>query len=528
MMTPRTSRRHRRALAAGAAALIATLVLALHASAAPQTAGDFDDDGIDDVAIGIEGDKVGTQGAAGAVQVVFGTNNGLRFGNDAIINQAGTSDDAAAGDRFGRVVAVGDFDGDGFADLAVGVPLEDLGNDTNAGIVHVFYGSAGGPDPTDDQVWTENIGGLGSSPADAEFFGASLTVGDFDNDGFDDLAIGAPNETLSDVQQHAGAVFVLYGSAGGLTNSGAQLWTQNAGVVLDVAEPNDHFGAALASGDFDNDGFDDLAIGVPDESINTIQRAGGVNVLFGTGGGLSSANNQFFSQNTTNIDDVSEVGDNFGQALAAGDFNGDGRDDLAIGAPNENVGTEIAAGSVNVLLGSLNGLAAAGDKFFNQATPGILEAAEAGDLLGFALAAGDFNNDGFADLAMGVPHESVGAISGAGSVNVVYGSATGLQTAGNQLWRQAGPLKDDSEQGDAFGEALGVGDFNGDSFDDLLVGVPLEDIGANTDAGAVQIIYGSSIGLTDSDNQFISQNTQNAEGVARSGDRFGGQMLDLF
>lgn len=501
------------------------------ACASPQAAGDLDGDGLDDVVVGVEGETAGGQAAAGSVHVMFGRATGLRFGDDRVINQhsAGSLDPAEGGDRFGRVVAVGDFNGDGFFDIAVGAPLEDIGTAIDAGLVHVFYGSADGPDLDSNQVWSEDTNGLAADADDNEFFGAALTVGDFDNDGFDDLAIGVPGESLSDIQERAGVVYVLYGTDDGLDDAGAEFINQNTGTILDIPEEDDRFGSSLVAGDFDNDGFDDLAVGVPGESINTIVGAGGVNVIFGTTLGLTTAGNQFFSQNTTNIDDASEAGDAFGQSLAAGDFNGDGRDDLAIGVPYESVGTAIRAGAVNVLLGGLNGLAAAGDKLFTQSTIGIAETSELNDRMGFALAAGDFDHDGFDDLAIGVPGESVGVRLGAGAVHLIYGSATNLGPARSQLWRQGtSGLKDTAEADDGFGESLCVGDFDGDAFDDLIVGAPFEDIGSKNSAGAIQAIYGSAAGLDSARNQFISQDTANVESAAKPNELFGAQTYDLF
>ena len=146
-------------------------------------------------------------------------------------------------------------------------------------------------------------------------------------------------------------------------------------------------------GDFDNDGFDDLAIGVPYEDIGSIEDAGAVNVLYGTATGLSSSYDQIWHQDSPGIVEQSQTGDRFGQVLAVGDFNRDGYDDLAIGVPMEDVGTIVDAGVVSVLYGSSSRLTARGNEYWHQNVSGVEGADETGDRFGWSLAAGDFDND---------------------------------------------------------------------------------------------------------------------------------------
>ena len=129
-------------------------------------------------------------------------------------------------------------------------------------------------------------------------------------------------------------------------------------------------------------------------------------------------------------------GRQFASALASGDFNNDGFDDLALGVRGEDIGAVANAGAVNVLRGSGAGLTAAGDQIWHQDSAGILDVAESGDAFGSALAVGDFNNDGFDDLAVGAHDEDVGTVANAGALNVLRGSAAGLTAAGNQIWHQ--------------------------------------------------------------------------------------------
>jgi hypothetical protein len=185
------------------------------------------------------------------------------------------------------------------------------------------------------------------------------------------------------------------------------------------------------------------------------------------------------------------------------DFNHDGFVDLAVGVPGEDIGAIQGAGAVNVVYGSSDGLTGAGSQLLRQGAGGVASSAETDDAFGSALAAGDFNHDGFADVAIGVPYESIG-ISVAGAVDVLYGSSGGLTGAGSRaFWQGAGGVPGDAFVGDLFGSALAAGDFNHNGFGDLAVGVQREDIGTLDEAGAVDVLYGSAAGLTGAGSQLF-------------------------
>ena len=397
-------------------------------------------------------------------------------------------------------MAAGDFDNDGYDDLAIGVPDEDIGSIKDAGSVNVLYGTSSGLSSSGDQSWHQNTSGIVEASEADDRFGSALATGDFDNDGRDDLAIGVPGEDsdnglnpFDDV--NAGAVNVIYGASNGLTSSGDQFWTQDSPGIIGATESEDRFGEALAAGDFDGDGRDDLAIGIPGENATNAfleGESGAVAVLYGSNNGVSSTD-QFWHQDSTGIAGVTEGGDKFGAALSAGDFNGDGRDDLAIGVPGEDEGAIIDAGIVQVIYGTANRLNAANDQVWHQNSTGIAGVVEFGDGFGSSLASGDLNNDGRDDLAIGVPFEDIGIILDAGMVNVIFGSANRLTSTGDRGIHQDSvglsnaDVETVAELGDNFGAALVIGDFDGNNRDDLAIGVPGEAIGWTMGAGMLNI-----------------------------------------
>ena len=435
----------------------------------------------------------------------------------------------------GSIVA-GDFNCDGRRDVAMGHPKQTVNGQGDAGEVSILYGSSKGAVAWVNRHINQNSkdknGKKANGQAEAgDRFGHAVAAGDFNDDGCDDLVVGIPFESVSSNAGQgpkAGMVQVFYGKPWGFDMNMDQLWHQNSAGIAGAAEEGDKFGWSLATGDFDNDGLDDLAIGTPTESIGTVPASGAVTVIFGHGAGLESFDSQMLHQD--NLPLSTEAGDLFGYAVSAGDFNNDGFSDLAIGAPRDTTTADDSgndAGLVTVWSGSVTGVKTNAGKVFHQ---GVLNAAlESGDRFGFSLANGDFNNDGFDDLAIGVPFEDLEFTNGdviedAGVIHVVLGSNSGLSSNGNTIFSQNTPsIKGKPEAGDAFGYSLASGDFDKDGFVDLAIGVPFEDIEASNavDAGAVNVIPGSVGGLTAQNDQLLYQSAAGMMGTSESFDRFG-------
>jgi len=519
---------------------------------ASQATGDFNGDGKKDLAIGVPFESVDSSttgqsvGGAGAVNVIYGSSKGLSATatktNQIWTQNSGSIDDSSEqADNFGKSVASGDFNGDGFDDLAVGIPSEDVGSVIDAGGVEVIYGSSTGLSATTvpDQFWTQASANVEDISEQGDNFGSSLAAGDFNGDGKDDLAIGVPHEGIVSSTDQAGGVNVIYGSSTGLSTTTVpdQFWSQDSANVEDVSEQGDNFGSSLAAGDFNGDGDDDLGIGIPSEDVGSVFDAGAVSVIHGSSTGLSATTvpDQFWSQDSANVEDVSEQGDNFGSSLAAGDFNGDGDDDLGIGVWHEGVvSSNDQAGAVNVIYGSSTGLSATTvpDQFWTQDSASVDDSAETDDLLGFSLVAGDFNGDGDDDLGIGVLGEDVVfQDDSAGAVSIIYGSSTGLSATSvlpDKFLTQEYPnVAGSSDSGDEFGFSVAAGDFKGDSKYDLAIGVPGEDVGnPRVDrAGAVNVIYGSSVGISPTQapvfDQFFSEDSPDIGLSPDQGDSYG-------
>lgn len=338
----------------------------------------------------------------------------------------------------------------------------------------------------------------GVTPMSRDRFGYALAAGDFNNDGLADLAVGAPG------MSNTGRVVLFRGRAQATGVLASHVTLSQSG--LSANEVGDRFGYALAAGDFNNDGISDIAVGAPGEGW--VGAPGGGAVFIFRGGAVAPSPIQKIGQGAL---DPNETGDNFGASLARGDFDGDGYADLAVGAPHERVGARPEAGAAYVYRGAAGQSLLALRPLYAVSNGTDFEGWDM--LFGFAMTAGDFDGDGLADLAVGAPGATVNGARWAGRVIVYDGSAGGPVSGSQTLTAGATPA-----EGAAFGYSLDAGMFNGDGVRDLAVGAPGDRPSPNVGSGLVHTFVGGAAGL--SNFQVVDQ--QGPGGVGNiAGDHFG-------
>lgn len=382
--------------------------------------GDFSGDGVGELAVGAPGSS-DSLSEAGEVYLFLGP---LEAGDMSSAEADGILSGADA-ERLGATVAGGyDLDGDGLMELVWGAPGGD-----QAGLVLSSGSGIEGGELEADVRWVDATGTVGLGTY-------AEGVGDLDGDGVADLALGAPADDAGGSQ--AGAVTIVYGPllAGEYT-------LEEADAAL-VGDEGDGAGVVSRAGDLNGDGVDDLAVGAPDAE-------GGSGQAWVVDGGLSPG--------YARLDEVAGAilapspyasYFRFGQAVsAAGDFDGTGADDLAVGASDELDGAIHA----KVLV------------FLDGATDGPYEIAQMNDGSGIdlTLSAGDLDGDGTGDLLLGGPRASVSSEwTEAGVAAAIYGGEDGEWI--NLLWPAAGAASGS--------DVDGTNDVSGDGVADMAVGVP--------------------------------------------------------
>ncbi|OEU86867.1 esterase [Streptomyces abyssalis] len=426
---------------------------------------DYDGNGFDDVLTGAPGATVSGARGAGYVTVQYSSSSGLSTTGKRVLNQntAGVPGGSEAGDGFGRAVASGDLDNDGYDDAIVGIPGEDLAGLSDAGGATVFWGSPSGLRGT-DSTWLENPGqpragaGFGRAIEAARYF--SPDPADPDAGLRDSIAV-LENDTLLFFTSPPGA-------------AAGQLKPAGDGRTLEVSPGAGLALRSLTHGNYNEDPWADLAV----SGVTTGDQpgAGATQVLHGA-------------------PDIEEMGDGGtfegGPAAVSSDFNHDGQDDLAIG--DTGAGSALG-GSVSVHLGQgdLSGLGPDPAQTWTQDSPGVPGKAEAGDLWGAEMSSGDTDGDGRPDLAVGAPGEDIGSVSDAGAVWALRGAPGGLTATGARSFDQNhGSIPGVAEASDRWGGQVRLVDANKDGLFGLLAAAP----GENTDDGFIWVLPATTSGL---------------------------------
>jgi hypothetical protein len=412
-----------------------------------------------------------------------------------------------SGDELGwSVSGAGDLNGDGVEDILIGAPMSQ--RDTpdsvdNEGVTFAFYGGSQGLSSTPDWM-------MGSGFQGYRFGSAVSGAGDVNGDGFDDVIIGAEDYKVDfglSNQPKSGAVFVYSGSAGGLSETPA--WT-----VLAEAKEIDLGSAVSDAGDVNGDGYDDVIVGAPYyESEAGQDNEGKVYLYLGSPGGLNTTPDWTY--------ECGQATASCGLALgSAGDVNGDGYDDVIVGAPHFD-GSFNQEGAAFLFHGSPEGLSAAPDW--------TIQGHQAGGEVGSSVAgAGDLNGDGFDDVILGAPFYPYGSELNVGAAFVYYGSTTGLSLVPD--WETYG-----TEPASMYGASVhGAGDIDQDGYGDVIIGAYLFGIYGSTEnqphEGASYLYKGSPTGLGTLPNWMSSGDKAEAwfgYSVGAAGDVNGDDMDDV-
>ncbi len=390
-------------------------------------------------------------------------------------------------DEFGQsTTTLGDLNGDGVQDLAVGAPYDDDGG-PNRGAVWLLFLRADGTVKAHQKI-SARAGAFTGALKDHEYFGQGISaVGDIDADGVEDLGVGAPYD--SDGGPNRGAVWTLFLRADGTVKAHQKISSTEGGFT-GVLEDGDQFGLGLGSlGDLDGDGTVDLAVGAPfDKDGGSESGRGAIWILFLHPDGRVKGQ-QKISSTAGGFTGILGDGGRFGHSIAPlGDLDGDGVEDLAVGAPRD-YDVDFRAGAVWILFLHIDGTVKAHQKI-NSEEGGFTGILGSFDSFGSGLARlGDLDDDGIEDLAVGAPFDFEARLA-IGAVWILFLHANGTVKTHQKISATRGSFSGIRYQRDMFGSGIAfLGDLDRDGVGDLAVGAPSDADGCGEPCGAVWVLF---------------------------------------
>jgi FG-GAP repeat len=400
--------------------------------------GNFNADGYDDLVIG-DMDEVdpGSGIHAGGVWVIPGSADGLRPQDAKHFNQStsGVPGGAETFDRFGGSLATGDLNGDGRDDLAIGSSGESVSGKADAGSVTVLFGGAFGLSASGAIALHQNLAAVPGSAETHDLFGSSVAIGKVNKDSYADLVIGAPGE--NDYWDGGGVITLMWGSAAGLSMSGSTTVTGSTVTnTVKLWSTNLYFmGNAVGVTDTNGDGYGEVIAAASAAQVSGTVNGGALVSFVGRASGLSPSGVKVLTQATSGVPGGPENDDRFANSIAVGDVTGDGRGDVLVGIPGEDVGSTADAGAITLLRGSTSGLTGTGAQYLDQNNPAVPGASERGDAFGSSVALLNLNGSGGWDAVVAASTEEVAgdlAGYGTGLITHFYGGSGGLTA--NVAW----------------------------------------------------------------------------------------------
>lgn len=503
-------------------------------------AGDVNGDGVEDFLVSaIIADPPGRLNA-GIVHLIFGDTAALGISGELSLGDLNGVNGVrfhglSAGDQLGiGITGLGDFNGDGDADIAMSTWRADPNGRTDAGTTYVVYG---GPNrfnsPTFNLAALDGTNGFRAIGRQAHDNSGLFIAGagDINADGLDDLLIGATRADTA-LEVKPGESYLIYGTrepiSGGLLDL---LDLDGANGVRFIGPQVADFAASVAGlGDVNADGIGDFAIGARATTIEDRDRTGAVYVIYGRRGPYTQDGSFTLGSLDPTVGAVitgAEAKDFLGQRVAGpGDVNGDGIADIIIGAPFESAIGIPEPGATYVIFGNPNGLGESGTVHLADLTSGegieILGETD-GDVFGITVSGtGDINGDGFCDFIVGAQNADPEGRTDAGESFLVLGNSVGAGPGGSFMLSDLSSPEVTRFRGEAAGDysgnaVAGAGDVDADGVQDILIGAYHADVENIDEAGRTYLIYGRAFRSETSYSSFLPSVMAPPEGIGHAG-----------